>query len=180
MLGGFDVVRHLMFVLRTEESVRLHGRGLHDATWKWRFLYASVLRCPCRQAMQPRSEQWKRARAVPSARRKRCQEGSRQHHVAGGDDSAKARFPRQLRHVSGADGLASRVADVDRACLEQRPQHLQKTVPEGNRQRTAAALFTDAALIGAAWPFNLTTDIGPELSRAVHVWQVNNPENPEC
>ena len=63
---------------------------------------------------------------------------------------------------------------MDRACLEQRPEHLRKTVPEGNRQRTAAGLFTDAALIGAAWPFNLTTDIGPELGRAVHVWQVSS------
>ena len=62
---------------------------------------------------------------------------------------------------------------MDRACLEQRPEHLRKTVPEGNRQRTAAGLFTDAALIGAAWPFNLTTDVGPEVWRAVHVWQVN-------
>ena len=62
---------------------------------------------------------------------------------------------------------------MDRKCLEQRPEHLQKTVPEGNRQRTAAGLFTDAALIGAAWPFNLTTDVGPQLGRAVHVWQVN-------
>ena len=33
---------------------------------------------------------------------------------------------------------------MDRKCLEQRPEHLQKTVPEGNRQRTAARLFTDA------------------------------------
>ena len=65
------------------------------------------------------------------------------------------------------------MADVDRACLEQRPEHLRKTGPKGNRQRTAAGLFTDAALIGAAWPFNLTTDIVPELWRAVHVWQVN-------
>ncbi|KAK9837318.1 hypothetical protein WJX81_005940 [Elliptochloris bilobata] len=69
------------------------------------------------------------------------------------------------------DGLPSKVADVDRACLEQRPHHMQATVPEGSRQRTAAALFTDAALIGAAWPFNVTADIGPELGRAVHVWQ---------
>jgi len=64
------------------------------------------------------------------------------------------------------------VAAVDAKCLDQRPEHLAKTVPEGNRQHTAAGLITDAALIGAAWPFNLTTGLGPELSRAVHIWQV--------
>ena len=75
-----------------------------------------------------------------------------------------------------ADGLPSKVAEVDRECLEKRSQHMQTTIPEGNRQHTAAGLFTDAALIGAAWPFNVTTDLGPELARAVHVWQVGTEE----
>ena len=77
-----------------------------------------------------------------------------------------------------ADGLPSKVAEVDRECLEKRTQHMQATIPEGNRQHTAAGLFTDAALIGAAWPFNVTADMGPELARAVHVWQVGAEECP--
>jgi len=46
--------------------------------------------------------------------------------------------------------------------------------PGVSREAAAAhaGLFTDAALIGAAWPFNVTTGLGPELARAVHVWQV--------
>ena len=79
-----------------------------------------------------------------------------------------------------ADGLPSKVADVDRACLEKRPQHMQATIPEGNRQHTAAGLLIDAALIGAAWPFNVSTDLGPELARAVHVWQVGPGNKQAC
>jgi len=64
------------------------------------------------------------------------------------------------------------LADVDRKCLAaERPEHVTKTMPESQRQKTAAVLFQDVALFHTRWAFNVS-EIHPDIRKATHIWQV--------
>ena len=71
-----------------------------------------------------------------------------------------------------ADKIPSALADVDRKCLAaERPDHLTRSIPQSQLQKTAAVLFQDVALFHTPWTFNVST-IHPDIRRATHIWQV--------
>ncbi len=62
---------------------------------------------------------------------------------------------------------------MDRKCLAaERPEHVTTTIPESQRQKTAAVLFQDVALFHTPWAFNVS-EIRPEIRRATHIWQAS-------
>ena len=73
-----------------------------------------------------------------------------------------------------ADKIPSALADVDRNCIAaERPDHLTRSIPQSQLQRTAAVLFQDVALFHTPWTFNVST-IHPDIRRATHIWQVTH------
>ncbi|CAK0787189.1 hypothetical protein CVIRNUC_010405 [Coccomyxa viridis] len=69
------------------------------------------------------------------------------------------------------DKIPSALADVDRNCIAaERPDHLTRSIPQSQLQRTAAVLFQDVALFHTPWTFNVST-IHPDIRRATHIWQ---------
>ena len=71
-----------------------------------------------------------------------------------------------------AGKIPNALADVDRKCLAaERPEHVTKTMPESQRQKTAAVLFQDVALFHTRWAFNVS-EIHPDIRKATHIWQV--------
>ncbi|CAL5229418.1 g12739 [Coccomyxa viridis] len=67
--------------------------------------------------------------------------------------------------------IPNALANVDRKCLAaERPEHVTQTIPESQRQKTAAVLFQDVALFHTPWAFNVS-EIRPEIRRATHIWQ---------
>ena len=70
-----------------------------------------------------------------------------------------------------AGKIPNALANVDRKCLAaERPEHVTQTIPESQRQKTAAVLFQDVALFHTPWAFNVS-EIRPEIRRATHIWQ---------
>ena len=68
--------------------------------------------------------------------------------------------------------IPNALADVDRKCLTaERPDHLTRSVPQSQLQKTAAVLFQDVALFHTPWTFNVSA-IRPDIRRATHIWQV--------
>ena len=71
-----------------------------------------------------------------------------------------------------ADKIPNALASVDRKCLAaERPDHLTRSVPQSQLQKTAAVLFQDVALFHTPWTFNVSA-IHPGIRRATHIWQV--------
>ena len=77
-----------------------------------------------------------------------------------------------LRQSACAGKIPNALANVDRKCLAaERPEHVTKTIPESQRQKTAAVLFQDVALFHTPWAFNVS-QINPDIRLATHIWQV--------
>lgn len=81
--------------------------------------------------------------------------------------------PACLSEAPCAGKIPNALADVDRKCLAaERPEHVTTTIPESQRQKTAAVLFQDVALFHTPWAFNVS-EIRPEIRRATHIWQAS-------